>query len=252
LAFPPERRPRLYPDAALERLRALGTVALSSAPADGSPLAWIEEAADADVVVLDRLMAAPAHAIARLPRLRALVRPAMDVRNIDREVASAHGVLVVHGTAGWVDAVCELIFGLCVALLRFVPDAVCAYRAGTVPPSRMGRQLSGGARGAIFVNAGRGELVSDAALVRALREGPIAGAALDVGRGPDDTPDPDIAALPNVVAVPHVGGLVPEAIAHHAFESAEQVARLLDAEEPVGALNWSAATRVHELRGGAR
>lgn len=328
LAFPPERRRLLYPDAALERLRSLGSVEVSSAPADGSPLAWIEEAGNADVVVLDRVMAAPARAFERLPRLRALVRPAMDVRNVDREAASAHGVLVVHGTAGWVDAVCELIFGLCVALLRFVPDAVCAYRAGSVPPGRMGRQLSGASLGvigygnlgrrlvelgealhmqvrvsdphvsdlvcgvpnlglhallaasdvvvcvashtpattdlideaaframrpgAVFVNAGRGELVDDAALVRALREGPIAGAALDVGRGPDNTPDPGIAALPNVVAVPHVGGLVPEAIAHHAFESAEQVARLLGAEAPVGALNWSAATRVHELRGGAR
>lgn len=99
---------------------------------------------------------------------------------------------------------------------------------------------------AYLINASRGGLVDERALERALTEGWIAGAVLDVGREPDDLPNPRIAALPNVVATPHVGGYVQEAIAHHAFESTAQVAAILRGERPAEALNWdeSKANRI--------
>ncbi len=91
--------------------------------------------------------------------------------------------------------------------------------------------------GAFFINASRGNLVDEAALAAALRSGHLGGAALDVGRAPDQMPSPGLAALPNVIATPHIGGLTPPAIAAQALETVSQVAILLRGEAPPGAVN---------------
>lgn len=64
-------------------------------------------------------------------------------------------------------------------------------------------------RGAIFVNAARGALVDEQALIAALRDGQIAAAGLDVFRN-EPTPDQRLLDLPNVFATPHVGSATME------------------------------------------
>ena len=103
--------------------------------------------------------------------------------------------------------------------------------------------------GAFFVNASRGELVDEAALLRALDSGRLAGCALDVGRAEDQMPSPLLAAHPRVVATPHIAGLTPQAAEHQARETVAQLAQLLAGRMPVGALNPGQATRLHLLHG---
>lgn len=57
---------------------------------------------------------------------------------------------------------------------------------------------------AYLVNAARGPVVDEAALVRALREGWIAGAGLDVYEREPEM-EPGLAELDNVVVLPHIG-----------------------------------------------
>ncbi|HET9206578.1 MAG TPA: NAD(P)-dependent oxidoreductase, partial [Burkholderiaceae bacterium] len=99
-------------------------------------------------------------------------------------------------------------------------------------------------RGALFVNAARGNLVDEAALLQALDSGHLAGAALDVGRAPDQMPSPALARHPRVIATPHIGGLTLPAIEHQSMETARQVAAIVAGRIPVGSVNADAAQRV--------
>jgi D-3-phosphoglycerate dehydrogenase len=103
--------------------------------------------------------------------------------------------------------------------------------------------------GAFFVNASRGDLVDEAALLRALESGRLAGCAMDVGRDHDQKPSPALARHPRVVATPHVGGLTPQATEHQALETVSQVAEILQGHAPIGAVNADKADRLARLRG---
>ena len=63
-----------------------------------------------------------------------------------------------------------------------------------------------------LINIGRGSVVDTAAMIRALQQNRIAGAALDVLEGEPEVP-PELAQLPNVVLTPHIAGRSPEAVA---------------------------------------
>jgi D-2-hydroxyacid dehydrogenase (NADP+) len=63
---------------------------------------------------------------------------------------------------------------------------------------------------AYYISAGRGQTVDEAALIKALRQRRIAGAALEVFQTEPLPPDSPFWELPNVFITPHVGGYIVE------------------------------------------
>ena len=319
LTHTPEARQHYYGEQGLRKLRAVADVILHEGNEPLDPRGLIAAAADVNVILADRMTAGPAEIFARLPKLRAFVRRAVDIRNIDVDAASAAGVLVTRTGPGFEQAVAELGVGFIIDLSRGISRSAAEYHAGRSPTVAMGRQLAGSSAGiigygsisrylapllkslgmtvrvsdpfatvdepgiaqvtlddlladsdyviclaianeatenlinrttlermqphAFFINLSRGNLVDETALVAALRDKRIAGAAMDVGRAPDQMPSPELAKLPNIIATPHIGGLTPAAIASQSDDTVRQVRAIEKGEIPMGAVNAERWTR---------
>jgi D-3-phosphoglycerate dehydrogenase len=319
LTHTPQFRRQYYGERSLHSLQAVAQVVLHEGDDVLDAAGLIDAARDVDLIVADRLTEGPGEIFSRLPKLRAFVRCAVDIRNIDVGAASAAGVLVTRAGPGFVLSVAELAIGYLVDLSRGISRATADYHAGRQPEVVTGRQLAGSRLGiigygsigrylatiakafgmdvlvadpfatvndteikhlpldnllqhsdyvvclavaneqtenligqaalarmrphAFFINLSRGNLVDEAALATALRENRIAGAAMDVGRARDQMPTPELAAFPNVIATPHIGGLTPPAIESQSLETVRQVAAILNGEIPVGAVNADRWTR---------
>jgi D-3-phosphoglycerate dehydrogenase / 2-oxoglutarate reductase len=135
------------------------------------------------------------------------------------------------------------------ALLRESDFVVCLAVATAETESLMNEHAFAQMKPtAYFINLSRGGLVDESALEKALNERRIAGAAMDVGRAPDEKPSLFLARRDDVVATPHAAGLTPQAIAHQAFDTVGQVADLIAGRLPPGAVNSEHAARLVRLR----
>ena len=76
---------------------------------------------------------------------------------------------------------------------------------------------------AYLINAARGSIVDEPALVRALQEGKIAGAGLDtLEKEPIDPANP-LVAMDNVLTAPHIGGATKEASSRSSVACAQAI-----------------------------
>ncbi|MDM0068076.1 NAD(P)-dependent oxidoreductase [Variovorax sp. J31P207] len=321
VSHPSDKLAPYFGPRATEALQAIAEVRFNPEPRELSIEALIEAAQGCDALIAYRQTPGPERLFRALPQLAAFLRCAVDIRTVDVEAASAHGVLVTQASPGYVAAVAEWILAVMTDLGRGIGRYARAYQDGRPLAPFMGRQLRGSTlgvigygqigqylgelalafgmrvlasdpqpiegagraglqqvalpallsqsdfvvclapanaaterlmdaaafaamqRGAFFVNAARGELVDDEALLAALESGHLAGCAIDVGRAPDQMPDPALARHPQVIATPHIGGLTLPAIEHQALETVAQLHALLRGELPEGAVNAAHADR---------
>ncbi|KLN57293.1 hydroxyacid dehydrogenase [Variovorax paradoxus] len=320
VTHPADKLAQYFGPKATQALEAIAEVRLNPEARELSTPELVAAAQGCDALIAYRQTPGPESLFRDLPQLAAFVRCAVDIRTVDVEAASRHGVLVTQASPGFVPAVAEWIVAAMVDLARGIGRYTHAYHRGEPPAPFMGRQLRAstlgiigfgaigrylgdlaqafGMRvlvndplpiekqamreqvalpvllaqsdfvvclapanaqteklmnaeafaamkpGAFFINAARGELVDDEALLAALESGQLDGAALDVGRAPDQMPTPALARHPRVVATPHIGGLTLPAVEHQALETVSQIAALMRGEMPPGAVNAAHATRI--------
>ncbi len=108
------------------------------------------------------------------------------------------------------------------------------------------RELSLMKEGARLVNAARGGIVDERALVNALRDGKLGGAALDVFATEPAPPAHPILRFDNVVVTPHLGASTQEPQDKAGTAIAEMVRLALRGEFVPSAVNVPAAAEVNE------
>lgn len=86
--------------------------------------------------------------------------------------------------------------------------------------------------GAVYLNTARAALHDLDALADALGAGKLAGAGLDHFQGEMLDPAHPIAALPNVILAPHIGGATYDTEANHTALIADDLVRILSGERP--------------------
>lgn len=90
---------------------------------------------------------------------------------------------------------------------------------------------------AFLINTARGPIVDEEALVKALKEGSIAGAGLDVYENEPELAS-GLAGLDNTVLLPHVGSATTETRTQMAAKAAHNLLAGLKGEQPPDCLNW--------------
>ncbi|MDR1931394.1 MAG: hydroxyacid dehydrogenase [Spirochaetales bacterium] len=85
---------------------------------------------------------------------------------------------------------------------------------------------------ACFINTARGKIVDEDALVRALRDGVIGGAGLDVSDPEPAPPESPLFSLDNVVMSPHCAGVTREAMVRMVMDAAMGIDEVFSGREP--------------------
>ena len=86
--------------------------------------------------------------------------------------------------------------------------------------------------GSYLINASRGPVVNEAALIRLLGEGHLAGAGLDVFDPEPPEPDNPLLRMANVVVTPHIASYTDRGLAAMMNGAIDQILQVLHGERP--------------------
>ena len=92
-------------------------------------------------------------------------------------------------------------------------------------------------RGSYLINAARGALIDEAALLDALRSGHLAGAALDVYDPEPPVTNHPLFTHPNTICTPHIGSYTTASVVRMRVMVCEQIASVLRGEHPTNLVN---------------
>jgi D-3-phosphoglycerate dehydrogenase len=171
--------------------------------------------------------------------------------NVGCDVAriAAHGFgMKVVGSQRRRDARPKFVHPLDLVELFAVSDVVVLCCPLTEETDRMiGAPMIGAMKStAYLINPARGQLIDEAALIAAVRDRRIAGAALDVFSDQPLAADHPYRSLPNVLLTPHLASLTADSAQRIGRISCEEAVRMLRGERPLNFANseiWEAAKR---------
>ncbi|MGI6603554.1 MAG: C-terminal binding protein [Firmicutes bacterium] len=98
-------------------------------------------------------------------------------------------------------------------------------------------------RSAYIVNTARGAVINEKDLIKALRDGLIAGAALDVLETDGIAPDHPFLEMENVIITPHAAWYSEESMVRRRTQTIEEVVRVLQGGEPTSFVNRRSIVR---------
>src|SRR6478736_3622869 len=214
--------------------------------------------ADVDAILIRSATRMDAEAIAAAKQLKVIARAGVGLDNVDVQSATQAGVMVVNAPTSNITSAAELAVALLLATARNIAPANQALKAGawkrskysgvelldkTVGVVGLGRigalvaeRLKG--FGMRIVNAARGGIVDEAALARAIAEGRVAGAGIDVFASEPTTESP-LFEHESVVVTPHLGASTEEAQEKAGIAVARSVRLALGGELVPDAVNVS-------------
>lgn len=97
--------------------------------------------------------------------------------------------------------------------------------------------------GACLVNTARGGIVDEIALAAAIREGHLAGAAIDVFAEEPPPPDHPLLSMPEAICTPHIAGATVDSLRRMADGSVDAVLAVLDGRAPTAVVNPTVLSR---------
>ena len=111
--------------------------------------------------------------------------------------------------------------------------ALTAETKGLVDARRIGLMK----RRAVLINVARGPVVVTQALLEALKQGAIAGAALDVHDVQPLAPDNPVLTVPNLLLTPHIAAITATSSRFMSVGSVEEMLLILRGQDPKNLAN---------------